>query len=68
MRNDSRGFIALIEDDYQKVLKNPKSRISEASIQYLIDVGVITHDQEALYYMGQVETVNEILKNTYESI
>jgi hypothetical protein len=53
---------------YQKVLKNPKSRISEASIQYLLDIGAISHDQEALYYMGQVETVNEILKNTYESI
>ena len=53
---------------YQKVLKNPKCRISEASIQYLIGVGAITRDQEALYYMGQVETVNSILKNAYESI
>jgi|GEM_PF-4151571 len=53
---------------HQKVLKNPKCRISEASIQYLIGVGAITRDQEALYYMGQVETVNSILKNAYESI
>lgn len=53
---------------YQKVLKNPKSRISEASIQYLIDVGAVTHDQEALYYMGYVEAVNNTLKNVYESI
>ncbi|AKB72300.1 hypothetical protein [Methanosarcina mazei] len=68
MKTDSRGFIALIEDDYQKVLKNPKSRISEASIQYLLDIGAITHDQEALYYMGYVEVVNKELKNAYESI